>query len=186
MSGWAKKRKVMQRYDLTAHLYDMRYAEEQAEKYKSAIRNLKTKKFGLVLDAGCGTGLLFDHIIYAAKAIVGLDISRKILLMARNRSRSLNVQLIRADVDTMPFKDAVFNCVFAVTVLQNIPDQLETLAEIKRVSKDNSSIIVTGLKRIFSKRRFEALLKDSDLKITALEEGDDLRCYVAVCAKIRH
>jgi hypothetical protein len=35
MGSWLKKRRVMQRYDLTAEIYEMRYVEEQTAKIEA-------------------------------------------------------------------------------------------------------------------------------------------------------
>lgn len=186
MNVWRKKRSVMHRYDITAGIYDMRYADEQTAKYKAALESLRTRKFGIVLDVGCGTGLLFDHVAYKAEAIVGLDVSRKSLLKAKGRAKLQNVRLICADVDAMPFGDRMFNPVFAMTLIQNSPNPVETLKEIERVSKDDAEIVVTGLKKVFSKRRFEELLRDAGLSIDTLKDEDNLKCYVAVCIRLDH
>jgi ubiquinone/menaquinone biosynthesis C-methylase UbiE len=186
MSDWTKKRKIMQRYDLTADIYDMRYAEEQTAKIRVALENVGLSGHDLVLDAGCGTGLLFEHVAGKTKAVVGLDISRKTLLQARERARSfLNVYLIMADADYMPLCGNVFNHAFAMTLIQNTPNPVETLNEIERVAEICATIVVTGLKRIYALERFREVVSEAGLEIVALyEEG--LQCYVAVCAKSFH
>ena len=56
MNKWSQKRRVMRRYDLTARMYDERYAEEQAAKYRAALKHLDIH--GSVLDVGCGTAAI--------------------------------------------------------------------------------------------------------------------------------
>jgi len=186
MSEWAKKYDVMRRYDLTAHLYDMRYAEEQIAKIEAAVESVQIEGHGSVLDVGCGTGLLSIYIANKAKMIVGLDISRKTLLQAKKRTKtSTNAHLILADADNMPLKENAFNHVFALTLIQNTPSPLETLAEIKRVAEENAMIIITGLKKKFSIEAFKELLQDADLNVIALKH-ENLNCYVAVCTKVLH
>jgi ubiquinone/menaquinone biosynthesis C-methylase UbiE len=183
MSGWQKKRRVMIRYDATASIYDRRYAEEQAAKVEAALKDVRIEKECVILDVGCGTGILFDHVADEADGIVGLDLSKKCLLQARERirdKRMRNVQLIQADADNMPFCNEVFNTVFAMTILQNTPSPTETLAEIKRVSRNDAPFVVSGLKKIFTKEGFEWLLKNSQLNTLMLED-EELKCYVAVC-----
>ena len=183
MSGWHKKRRVMIRYDATASIYDERYAEEQAAKVEAALKHVKIEEEWLILDVGCGTGILFDHLADEAGGIVGLDFSKKCLIQAkeRTRNRSLSdVQLIRADADNMPFHNDVFNTAFAMTLLQNAPNPKDTLAEIKRVSRNDALFAITGLKKIFTKEGFERLLKNAQLTALVLED-EKLKCYVAVC-----
>ena len=182
MSEWDKKRDLMQRYDLTAHLYDMRYAEEQNVKFDVALKNV-TVEGGLILDVGCGTGLLFNRIAEKTETVVGLDFSKKLLFEAKKRGRKLrNVHLVLADADNMPFKEDVFDRVFAFTVVQNTPNPAETLREIKRVAKNDAVVAVTGLKRVFNLEEFRRLLCGAGLEIVDLEsDGEKLKCHVAVC-----
>src|SRR4030067_3549747 len=120
MSSWNHKRMVRKRYDLTAGMYDARYAEEQEAKYHAALTSMKPT--GLVLDVGCGTVLLFSHIASEAENVVGVDISRNLLHQVKERvDKPRNVELVQADADHLPFKNGLFNAVFAFTVLQNMP-----------------------------------------------------------------
>jgi len=184
MDGWHKKLDVMRRYDATAHLYDMRYAEEQKLKIEAALNNVDVGK-AAVLDVGCGTGVLFDYVADEAAVTVGLDISEKTLLVARDRAKHHDrVHLIRADADNMPLKSHVFDRVFAMTLLQNTPSAVDTLKEIDRVAKEETLVVITGLKKIFSRAVFEQLLKQAGLKrVVTMNKG--LQCYVSVCAKAR-
>jgi phosphatidylethanolamine/phosphatidyl-N-methylethanolamine N-methyltransferase len=186
MSERNKKRRIMRRYDSAPHIYDMRYAEEQTAKIEAALQCVNVKKHDMVLDVGCGTGLLFDYVATKAETIVGVDISRKTLLQAKKRSGKFsNVHLIWADADGLPLKDDVFSRVFAVTLIQNIPNPIKTLDEVKRVTKKNAVIVVTGLKKKFSHEIFERLLRKIGLNVIEMEDGN-LKCYVAICSKLHH
>jgi len=186
MSEWDKKRDVMHRYDLTAHIYDMRYAEEQTAKIEAVMESINMEKECSVLDVGCGTGLLFEYVSHKAEAIVGLDISRETLLQAkRHEQKFVNVHLILADSDNVPLKEDVFSHVFALTLIQNTPNPFKTLNEIKRVSKEDAVIVVTSLKKKFPIKAFKRLLHDAGLGVVALN-NESLNCHVAVCTKFLH
>jgi len=181
VNKWNQKRTTMQRYNLTAKTYEMRYAEEQAVKYKAALEHLKINLHGIVLDVGCGTGLLFSHVAAEAETVVGMDISGKLLRHAKERARGFrNVQLVQADADNLPFKNDQFTVVFAFTMLQNMPKPLKTLSEIKRIAERNATMVVTGLKKAFSLEVFRELLQNADLQVVSLEDADAIKCYVAV------
>jgi ubiquinone/menaquinone biosynthesis C-methylase UbiE len=171
----------MQRYDLTAGMYDARYAEEQVAKYKAALERLKITRNSRILDVGCGTGLLFSHVATKAQTVVGVDISGKLLRHAKERARDFcNVHLVQADADHLPFRDIFFSIVFAFTVLQNLPEPVETFKEVKRTAERDASIVVTGLKKTFSLETFSALLQRAGLQAVSFEDADALKCYVAV------
>ncbi len=181
MKKWIKKSKTMHRYDLTAEIYEIRYGKEQATKYKAALECLDINANSIILDVGCGTGLLFRHVAAKAKIIVGVDISIKLLRQAKKNAAELpNVHLIQADADHLPFENNHFNIVFAFTVLQNMPKPSDTLKEIKRNAMHNAIIVVTGLKKVFSLEAFTALLGNGGLKIVALKDTEELKCHVAV------
>jgi len=184
MNLWDKKRDMRQRYDVTAQIYDMRYAEEQAAKIEAALQHVKVKA-AMLLDVGCGTGISFDHVADEARMTVGIDLSKKSLFKARERSRDhTRIHLVQADADNMPLRNEVFDRVLAITLIQNMPNPTETLNEIKRVAKANASIVVTGLKKIFDRNTLEQLLKGAGLGIIVIE-GENLKCHVAVCTKTR-
>ncbi len=182
MSKWSQKRRVMRRYDLTAELYDARYAEEQEAKYKSALGALQVAAESIVLDVGCGTGLLFSHVAPEAQTVVGVDASRKLLLRAKDRAnRFSNIHIVQADADYLPFKNGFFRVIFAFTVLQNMPRPLETLRELRRTATiDAAFIVVTGLKKVFPMDAFVALLRQAGLRVVSMRDDASLRCYVAV------
>jgi ubiquinone/menaquinone biosynthesis C-methylase UbiE len=181
MSKWKHKRTVMQRYNLTADIYDRRYAEEQEAKYKEALEDLEIANHNVVLDVGCGTGLLFRHVAPKTEMVVGVDISRNLLLHARERAKEhLKVHIVQADADHLPFRNMVFSMIFAFTVLQNMPEPLETLQEIERTGKRDAFIVVTGLKKAFSLVSFGDLLDQAGLLVVSFRDADVLKCYVAV------
>ena len=186
MSEWDEKREVMHRYDLTAHIYDMRYAEEQTTKIKIAVESISLDKQCLVLDVGCGTGLLFDYVSNQVESIIGLDISREILLHAKKRAKKFpNVHLVLADADNIPLKGDISGHVFALTLIQNTPNPLRTLNEIKRIAKENAIIVVNGLRKKFPLKAFKGLLRDAGLD-TIDFKNESLKSHVAVCKKSLH
>jgi ubiquinone/menaquinone biosynthesis C-methylase UbiE len=186
MDEWSQKRDTMQHYNVVAKSYDELYANEQKAKIETALKKVGVSNNSLILDSGCGTGLLFEYVADKAKIVMGLDISRELLKEAKKRAKSFgNVHLILADADYTPFKDGVFSHVFAVTLLQNMPNPEKTLAELTRVAGKNAFLIVTGLKKRFSLIFLENLLRKLKLKVIEIVDGNQLlKCYVAVCVKV--
>jgi len=179
MDKWKQKRSAKQRYDITAEMYDARYAEEQEAKYKTALASVNVA--GEVLDVGCGSGLLFSHVAAQAEVVVGVDVSGKLLLKAKERAKNFhNTHVIQADADHLPFKSECFAVVFAFTVLQNIPKPAETLQELKRVATHNGAIVVSGLKKAFPLQVFRELLLQAGLQVVSFKDDAALKCYVAV------
>ena len=159
---WERKRRTFEHYDRLASIYDSLYGEEQSIKIGLALRNVKVGSGDLLLDIGCGTGILMEFVASMIKHYVGLDLADKTLKVAAERSRCLRVKskvsLIRADADYLPFRDDSFSIIFALTLLQNIPEPNRTLMEILRVAKDKSQIVITGLKKSFTREEFNELI----------------------------
>lgn len=181
MNKWNKKRQIIRRYDLTADMYEKRYGKEQALKYEAALKNLNINRSTRILDVGCGIGLLFSQVAAKAQTVVGVDVSSKLLLQAKGYARKFpNVNLVQADADYLPFISNFFNLAFAFTVLQNVPNPLETLYEIERNVTCGAFVVVTGLKKVFSLKTFRLLLLDAGLQMVSIEDADPLKCFVAV------
>ena len=184
MNEWSTKRKVMRHYDRIARIYDRQYAEEQNAKINVILPHISLNERSFILDVGCGTGILFPIIAYKVQSIIGIDTSKKLLQRAKQYTKEfLNVHIIWADSDYLPFQNNVFNLIFAITLLQNTPKPLVTLEEIKRTSKSQAIIPVTALKKDFSKENFTKLLKSAQLKILTMKTDGKLRDYVAICQK---
>jgi demethylmenaquinone methyltransferase/2-methoxy-6-polyprenyl-1,4-benzoquinol methylase len=188
-SEWEKKRGTIRHYDSSAASYDQLYSHEQNMKIEAALTATKIEEFDTVLDVGCGTGLLFEHVGGSAKLLVGIDASLGLLKVADERAKRLPlrapVYLIRADADHLPLRKKVFDKAFAVTVLQNMPNPVLVLREMLRVTKKDSALIITGLKKTFTKERFIEVLGKSGLEPSLVKTNEEIRCHIAVCHKNR-
>ena len=179
---WKEKRRVKKCYNLTSRFFNERYLEEQKNKYKYALSHLKLKPKSNVLDVGCGSGLIFNYLSSEVGMIVGIDISNQLLLKAK-KGKKKNIHLIQADADNIPIKNNIFDIVFAFTLLQNMPTPIITIKEIKRSAKNDSKIVLTGLKKVFSFEDFLKILEKSGLKPIAIESGSDVKGYVTINEK---
>jgi len=183
MSEWNKKRLVIRHFDRIATIYDRQYTEEQNAKINAILSHVHLNEKGFILDVGCGTGLLFP-VVAKVQFAIGIDFSSKLLQKAKQHTKKIsNTHIIRADSDYLPFQNNIFNLVFAITLLQNIPNPLATLEEIKRTSESQALIAVTALKKEFSEENFKKLLKDTRLKIIKIKTDDKLKDCIAICQK---
>ena len=184
MDEWKKKREVMLHYDQTAGGYDAQYAEEQNAKMEVALSNITLKKNNILLDMGCGTGLLFPYIADKTQLLIAIDISRKLLKQAKKRAKQHpNIALIQADADHTPFKNQTFHTLFAITLLQNMPNPTATLREIERITRPEATIGLTILKKKFTQNAITELLKKAKLKITILKTPARTKDHIITCRK---
>ena len=170
----------MQSYDVTAEMYEERYGDEQQRKYKKALEKINISGKAL-LDVGCGSGLFFREVSKDAMMVVGVDISPKLLLKAKEQASAFsNTFVLHADADHLPFKKGCFDDVFAFTVLQNMPNPDETLSELKMVMKGEGKVVVTGLKKAFPLEKFMDVLENSGLQVIVFVDDEVVKCYIAV------
>ncbi|UCF45316.1 MAG: hypothetical protein JSW44_01400, partial [Candidatus Bathyarchaeota archaeon] len=80
-------------------------------------------------------------------------------------------------------KDNYFSVVFTFTVLQNLPEPLETLREIKRIAEHYAPVVVTGLKKAFYLDAFKELLQSSGLRVVSSKDDDLQKFHVAVSVR---
>jgi len=185
MQEWKEKRGTMRHYDQQAVIYDVQYLGEQDAKIEDILNSMDLGSNELVLDLGCGTGFLFQHINKRVGLLVGIDVSQKALQEAKKRTKNLsNIVLVRADADYTPFPDHIFDKVFAVTVLQNMPDPLKTITEMKRIGKPQATFAITGLKKKFTQESFVNLLKTARLKVSVLKTDQQLKGHIAICTNL--
>jgi ubiquinone/menaquinone biosynthesis methyltransferase len=87
-----------------------------------------------VLDLACGTGDLLFAAAARARVAVGLDITYRMLQLARSRqSPGRAPGLVGGDMLALPFRDARFELVTTGYGLRNVVDLRAALAEIHRV-----------------------------------------------------
>jgi demethylmenaquinone methyltransferase/2-methoxy-6-polyprenyl-1,4-benzoquinol methylase len=85
----------------------------------------------LVLDAGCGTGVLEDHI-GGTNVVVGIDMNEGMVRLAKAKRRSRFGALIVADAEHLPFRDSTFDAVLSC-YLPKYCDSCKLLSELRRV-----------------------------------------------------
>ena len=75
-----EKKKIQDLYNvLSGRLYDIRYKEEQLKKFEKILEYQEISSNQIMIDVGCGTGLLSDIL---NSSVIGLDISSSLLKTA--------------------------------------------------------------------------------------------------------
>ncbi len=95
-----------------------------------------------VLDAGCGTGILFPLIrkrIGEKGKITGLDISPGMLKKAEKKFPG-EAELIEGDAESIPVEDGVFDRVICFSSFPHFKDRERALKEFYRVLKENGTL----------------------------------------------
>lgn len=117
-----------------------------------------------------GTGLGVDHARFARAGaqLAGVDLTPLHLEVTTERLRreGLTSRLVRADAETLPFRDASFDHVYSCGVLFLIPEIQRAVDEIYRVLRPGGEVLVM----LYHKNSFHYYLKT--LAFTGMIWGD--------------
>lgn len=139
------KKEIMRDYDASAPIYDARYSGEQSVKIGFIIGRAKPESGSVVLDAGCGTGMLFGKL-GCAKQIIGIDSSKSMLREARKKAPE-SVDLVLADIEALPIGDGCCDIAYSISVIQLIDDPRRGMEELLRVVKGGGRIAASILRK---------------------------------------
>jgi ubiquinone/menaquinone biosynthesis C-methylase UbiE len=117
---------------------------------KRAVFSLVGDPGGLrVLDVGCGDGEYAARASREGADVVGLDRSQPMLEAARAMATSAraDVTWCQGDARALPFRDASFDLVLAVTALCLVSEPVVALNEMSRVLRPGGVLVVGELGR---------------------------------------
>ena len=181
-----KKKYIIAKYNSTSSFYDDRYFNIQNSKFQLILRDLKFDN-KILLDAGCGTGLLFEFFLRYNQQIydeklryIGLDISWKMLKQFLTKitkvSSIKHPNLILGDIENLPFREEKIHQIFAVTSFQNLHDIEKGLRELVRVGQQGASLNLSILGKNLNLDSIYSYLKSetADLNLIMLEKVEDV------------
>jgi len=148
----SKRNWLVKKVNLSKFNYYTTYALIHSESYnlfeqvfiRKTLRN-NSPKAKFAIDIGCGPGLVLKEMHYFYEHSVGVDISPGILRDAKDYltyDEKRNIDLLCADVEFMPFKDATFDVAVMYSVLHHLPNLYGSLREANRAMTQKSSLIM--------------------------------------------
>ncbi len=119
------------------------YTEPKINFAEWVLNNVQWRGDETVLDVGAGAGLYFEPTLARIPSgrYVAADLSMGMLGKAMSHPSVGGLELLNADVQTLPFPDATFDVVMANHMLYHIPDLDRALSEIRRVLKPEGMLI---------------------------------------------
>jgi ubiquinone/menaquinone biosynthesis C-methylase UbiE len=144
-SDW--KEKVKERYNLEYDYDSKRREWISGIPFRMELGEiLKNIKNGSVLEIGVGTGRLIPFI--RKNNFIGVDISKKLLIIAKEKMRKINYksdyELICADADHLPLKEKTFDNIIVSRSIKFFPDLEKTLLEIRKIMSSHGRLIITS------------------------------------------
>lgn len=131
-----------ERYDRQAGLYDFWEAPIELLAFRRLRRRL-WREVGRksVLEIGVGTGKNLPYHPEGARS-VAVDISPRMLRKAATRAQhlGLDVDLVLADAQRLPFRDDAFDAAAATFVFCSVPDPVLGLREVSRVVRSGGGV----------------------------------------------
>lgn len=176
--GQEKQKYVREQYDQSAGIYNNRYRAVQREKFEISIPDSLSLDLPnqLILDIGCGTGLLGEYLSSRVPggnvSIVGIDISPKMIKQARRLGM---YNCVIADISALPVRDCRFKVVMSYTAFQNLPDWQEGIQEMFRILELGGVFMASILKTSIEPGDFFAFLAQGsrlDAEIQASHSED--------------
>lgn len=111
-------------------------------KYRS-IQSLNIQANNNIIDLCCGTGDLARIIkqLHPDTCVTGIDISEKMLQIAKSKSSKGKIQYLQGDVTNLPYQDNTFDIVTMGFGLRNIQNAEKAVEEAYRILKPHGSFL---------------------------------------------
>ena len=128
-------------WDRNAGLYD-RFMRKDRTAYEMMYEMIQpVVRHKTVLELATGTGLIARHIVNAAAHIEATDASAEMILEAKRDNRSAKLHFSVQDMFRLPYANQSFDVVIVSNALHIVPQPEKALQEIKRVLKDDGTLI---------------------------------------------
>jgi ubiquinone/menaquinone biosynthesis C-methylase UbiE len=98
---------------------------------KDLFKRMMPQKGELILEIGVGTGKNIPF--YGESEYVSFDVSRKMILKAKERARGKEVTLLLADAEFLPFKDNTSDKIYSTFVFCSVENPIDGLNKAYRV-----------------------------------------------------
>jgi demethylmenaquinone methyltransferase/2-methoxy-6-polyprenyl-1,4-benzoquinol methylase len=137
---------IADRYDLITVL--LSYGQDR--RWKRRLASLVPEAAGtMTLDVACGTGDIAFQLASRGARVVGLDITPRMLELARQRpeASALSVAFVAGDMTALPFPAGSFDVVSTGYGLRNVPTLPDALGEIARVLRSGGLLVSLDFNR---------------------------------------
>jgi len=121
--------------------------KRDTERESSFIEDVMPKR-GITLDLCCGTGRHSIILCHRNRSIVGMDLSKNLLAIAKKRMKEAEVKfpLVRADMRYLPFRNEVFcgiiNMFTSFGYLPSEREDVKSLSDVNRTLRKNGSFLL--------------------------------------------
>lgn len=147
----AKRRYNRRMFHLIADRYDLitvilSYGMDRRWK-RWVVRLAAVERGERAVDLACGTGDIGQLLTRAGARVIGVDLTFRMLQIARLRDVGGKLRLVAGDMTALPLSDGYADVVTAGYGLRNVPALDEALAEIVRVLRPGGRFVSLDFNR---------------------------------------
>ena len=138
-----------------------------------------------VLDLGCGFGYFAQWAVSAGAAeVVGLDLSEKMLDVARRNCAGLPVRFERADLETAQLGSNAYDLVFSSLAVHYLADFDGFCARVRQALRPGGHLVFSMEHPVFAARATPDFVTDAEGRMVGavhdyLREGERLTNWIA-------
>jgi ubiquinone/menaquinone biosynthesis C-methylase UbiE len=128
-------------YDvITAPLYRLRRRVTRMARIEPGVR---------AIDIATGTGAQARSFAKAGASVVGIDLSARMLDIARRKARTSAIRFVEADATMLPEPHASFDVACISFALHEMPETIRArvISEIARVTRSGGTIVIVDFMR---------------------------------------
>ncbi|WP_028973420.1 methyltransferase domain-containing protein [Spirochaeta cellobiosiphila] len=171
-------------YNKSSSNYDEQFKELQWKKYNALDDFFQVKKRKMFLDAGAGTGLLYEYLNKKYPAWCsfynGVDISPG---MIREGQKKSIPHLSIMDIEELNYPHNYFDYVFSFTVIGLLDQSVNSaLTEINRVLKKEGILVFSILKKNVTNNIYEEIGNTNFSLLNTFDHGQD---FFFLCKNIK-
>jgi 2-polyprenyl-6-hydroxyphenyl methylase/3-demethylubiquinone-9 3-methyltransferase len=115
---------------------------------RAALVPPATRPGAVLVDMGCGAGLLAPHVAGLGYRLVGVDLTRSALVQAAGHGEAA----VQGNVTALPLADACADVVCAGEILEHVTDLRAAVAQACRVLRPGGVLVVDTLAATFLAR----------------------------------
>ncbi len=113
------------------------------KRIKMVIKSLGKQKYNRLLDIGFGSGFLLPELSRHCDKLYGVDLHKNIPLVKDMLGKEgVEAKILSGNILNLPFQNESFDCILALSVLELVDDIENSIMEIKRIARDNATIII--------------------------------------------
>jgi ubiquinone/menaquinone biosynthesis C-methylase UbiE len=132
-------------FNRLAEEWDSRIRPDFVDRLREILAELPLREGASVLDVGTGTGIALPFLlgrVGVSGSVTAVDLSERMLEVARSKLSAPNLHYVRADVASLPFLDESFDLVLCNSCFPHFHDRESAVSEMYRVLRPGGMAVV--------------------------------------------